>query len=75
MISLNFGVEIRLPVDQHVANLGLQTTPIRITTANRVSISTLSVTFYLRTKGYGLKLFWCCSMKFCVYMFVLQCDE
>ena len=39
-------VKIRLSVHQYIANLGLWTTPIRITTANRVSISTVSVAFH-----------------------------
>ena len=70
MIWLNIGVEIRLLVDQYIANLGLWTTPIRITTANRVSISAPSVAFHWCTKECGLKLFWCCSINCCAYSLV-----
>ena len=65
MIWLNIGVKIRLSVDQYIANLGLWTAPIRITTANRVSIPALSVAFHWHTKECGVKLFWCCSINCC----------
>ena len=70
MIWLNIDVKIRLSVDQYIPNLGLWTTSIRITTANRVSISSLSVTFHWCTKECGLKLFWYCSMNCCAYRLV-----
>ena len=70
MIWLNFGVEIRLPIDQYITNLGLWTTPIRITTVNRVSICALSVALHWSTKECGLRLFWYCSMNCCAYRFV-----
>ena len=70
MIWMNIGFEIRLSVDQYIANLGLWTTSIRITTTNRVSISALSVAFHWCTKECGLKLFWCCSINYCAYRLV-----
>ena len=70
MIWLYIGVEIRLSVDQYKANLDLWTTPIRITTANRVSISALSAAFHWCTKECGLKLCWCCSINCCAYRLV-----
>ena len=67
IIWLNIGVEIRLYVHRYIANHGLWTTPIRITTANRVSISALSIAFHWCTKECGHKLFWYCSMNCCEY--------
>ena len=46
MISINTDVQMRLSVDQYIANLYLWTTPIRITTANIVSVYALSVAFH-----------------------------
>ena len=66
-IWLNMGVEIRLSVDKFIVNLGLWTTPIRITTTNRVSIFALSVTFHWCTKECSLKLFCCHSMDCWAY--------
>ena len=70
MIWLNIGVRIRLSVDQYIINLGLWTASIRLTTANKISISALSVVFHWCTKECGLKLFCYCCMNCCAYRLV-----